>query len=1381
MTPVRLRVDDTQDDSGAPTFSWTVATLASGGSVNLTFTATVQAPTGAGNEYLNVAEVTASDQFDPDSTPDNDDGDQSEDDEDNASVTPEQADVSLTKVVSDATPNVGDSVTFTVTVANAGPDAATNVAVTDVLPAGFSYDVGSITGGDTQDDSGAPILSWTVTTLASGGSTDLTFTATVQAPTGAANEYLNVAEVTASDQFDPDSTPDNDDGDQSEDDEDNASVVPEQADLSLTKIVDDASPLVGDTVTFTLTLTNDGPDVATNVDVTDTLPIGFTYDAGSMAGGDGQDDSGAPILVWTVASLASGTSVDLTFTATVQAPTGAAGEYVNVAEVTAGDQFDPDSTPDNDDGDQSEDDEASTVSSPLEADLSLTKVVSDATPNVGDSVTFTVTVANAGSDTATNVVVEDVLPAGFTYDAGSIAGGDTQDDSAAPILSWTVASLASGGSVDLTFTATVQAPTGAAGEYLNMAEVTASDQFDPDSTPGNDDGDQSEDDEDNASVVPAQADLSLTKLVSDATPNVGDSVTFTVTVANAGPDTATNVAVEDVLPAGFTYDAGSIAGGDSQDDSTAPTFIWTIASLASGGSVNLTFAATVQAPTGAANEYLNVAEVTAGDQFDPDSTPDNDDGDQSEDDEDNASVAAPEVADVSLAKVVSDVAPAVGDSVTFTVTVANGGPDAATNVVVADLLPAGFTYDAGSIAGGDTQDDSAAPTLVWTIASLASGGSVDVTFTATVQAPTGATDEYLNVAEVTAADQFDPDSTPNNDDGDQSEDDEDAAGLLPGSVGLAKAVQSVVNNGDGSFTVSYLLTVENFGTAPIDNLEIIDDFVTQFALIAPSGFVASDGTLTANPSWDGTAGTNVLAAGQILAAGATGTVQVTVTVVPGANLGPHDNTATVTGTTPSGTPVSDTSTDGTDPDADGDDTDGTVDDDDVPDEDTPTPVSFDEAPAIGLAKDVFSGPTSNGDGSFDVTYRLVVENFGDVDLAGVQVSDDLATTYAAAVAWSVVSVGSTDFTVSGTYDGAGDIDLLTGVNTLVVGGSGTIDVTVRVTPGSDLGPYDNTATASGTSPAGTTVADVSQDGVDPDPDADGDPSDNSDPTPVVFPGLGGVSGTVWGDSDADGVIDPGEAGYGGVDVSLVDPGPDGVFGTGDDVVVATTTTDADGNYTFVDVAAGDYVVAVDVTTLPPGVAPTFDIDGGGDSIAAVTVPPGDFVEDVDFGYTDAFDVSIVKTVRGDAEPDGDLDFVLTVMNEGPGVAVGPFTVTDDVPDIFEVTGVVAPAGWSWTLTDNAVTLTFDGDLASGATVTIVISTVVVGDPGDQATNDASVSVDGPIEDSDDSNNDDDVVVTIGELPVTGTDLARIALLGVWLLLAGAVMAAAGARRRRMRG
>jgi hypothetical protein len=64
----------------------------------VTFDVTVEAP-GAGVDYLNVAEVTAADQFDVDSTPDNDDGDQSEDDEDNEGVSPQQADLELVKTV----------------------------------------------------------------------------------------------------------------------------------------------------------------------------------------------------------------------------------------------------------------------------------------------------------------------------------------------------------------------------------------------------------------------------------------------------------------------------------------------------------------------------------------------------------------------------------------------------------------------------------------------------------------------------------------------------------------------------------------------------------------------------------------------------------------------------------------------------------------------------------------------------------------------------------------------------------------------------------------------------------------------------------------------------------------------------------------------------------------------------------------------------------------------------------------------------------------------------------------------------------------------------------------------------------------------------------
>ena len=330
---------------------------------------------------------------------------------------------------------------------------------------------------------------------------------------------------------------------------------------------------IGDTLTYQFLVENTGDVTLTGVTVTDPL-AGLS----AIVCAPAQGSTLAPTETMTCAATYTVTSADT-----------AAGQIDNTATVQG---FAPDATP-------VTDDDSETVLT-ARADLSLVKSVSDPAPNVGDSVTFSILVTNGGPDVATSVAVADVLPAGLAYEAGSIAGGDGQDDSAAPTLTWTIDTMASGSSVVLTFTATVLAPTGAANEFVNVAEVTASDTFDPDSTPNNDDGDQSEDDEDNASVVPEQADLSLTKTVSDATPNVGDSVTFTVTVANAGSDTATNVAVEDVLPAGFTYDAGTIAGGDTQDDSAAPILSWTVASLASGGSTDLTFTATVQAPTGAA-------------------------------------------------------------------------------------------------------------------------------------------------------------------------------------------------------------------------------------------------------------------------------------------------------------------------------------------------------------------------------------------------------------------------------------------------------------------------------------------------------------------------------------------------------------------------------------------------------------------------------------------------------------------------------------------------------------------------------------------------------------------------------------------------------------
>lgn len=93
-------------------------------------------------------------------------------------------------------------------------------------------------------------------------------------------------------------------------------------------------------------------------------------------------------------------------------------------------------------------------------------------------------------------------------------------------------------------------------------------------------------------------DLDIAKSVDNNVPNIGDTLTFTLMVSNSGPNTATDLKVLDIVPAGFSYVPGSMNGGDIRDDSspTVSGLDWTINSLAASSSVSLTFQATVLAP-----------------------------------------------------------------------------------------------------------------------------------------------------------------------------------------------------------------------------------------------------------------------------------------------------------------------------------------------------------------------------------------------------------------------------------------------------------------------------------------------------------------------------------------------------------------------------------------------------------------------------------------------------------------------------------------------------------------------------------------------------------------------------------------------------------------
>jgi uncharacterized repeat protein (TIGR01451 family) len=242
----------------------------------------------------------------------------------------------------------------------------------------------------------------------------------------------NTAEVATADQPDADSTPGN--SVPSEDDQASVTLEGVQIDLELTQTVSANQVTPGDSVTFTITLVNQGPSDASGVAVSDLLPPGLAYESDLAQQGSFDPATG----IWTVGSLPVGASVTLEVTAIV----ATVGIHANTAQVSAANEPDVDSTPANDVA--AEDDQASVFVTATLIDLELSKSVSNPTPNVGSDVTFTITTRNQGPSAATGVVVGDLLPTGLDY-VSDTSGGAYDPASGR----WTIGTLPAGLGVDL--------------------------------------------------------------------------------------------------------------------------------------------------------------------------------------------------------------------------------------------------------------------------------------------------------------------------------------------------------------------------------------------------------------------------------------------------------------------------------------------------------------------------------------------------------------------------------------------------------------------------------------------------------------------------------------------------------------------------------------------------------------------------------------------------------------------------------------------------------------------------------------------------------------------------------------------------------------------
>ena len=187
-------------------------------------------------------------------------------------------------------------------------------------------------------------------------------------------------------------------------------------------------------------------------------------------------------------------------------------------------------------------------------------------------------------------------------------------------------------------------------------------------------------------VAQPGADLELKKVVDKTSADVGETVTFTVTLENKGPETATKIQVRDPVPSQLT-DIESSSGYNQA------TGIWTVLSLPRDTTAILTLTGELSS----GGTFTNTAELIAVDQMDADSTPNN--GDENEDDQASASVSVTKVADLDISKMADPDPVAPGRDLTYTLGVTNNGHSEATDVTVIDTLPDGVTFVSAAGAG----------------------------------------------------------------------------------------------------------------------------------------------------------------------------------------------------------------------------------------------------------------------------------------------------------------------------------------------------------------------------------------------------------------------------------------------------------------------------------------------------------------------------------------------------------------------------------------------------------------------------------------------------------------------------------------------------------
>ncbi|MHB8035289.1 cell surface protein [Clostridium botulinum] len=601
------------------------------------------------------------------------------------------------KTISTPVANVGETVTYTVTLENTYTSPLTNVFLKDNVPNGLLFVAGGVIVNGVSEESFDPNVGFTIPNIPGGSTATITFDAVVNAvPTP--NPALNTATINYSytpveggieNNFTVDSN-----------------TVPLEvravvADVGVIKTGSSNPVMSGEPLTYTIDVSNLGPGDAQNVVLTDTIPPEIT-------GAEFSTDGGVTFSPWS-GSFNIGTLLNQeTRTILIRGTVGsvAPGFITNTAEVTS-------TTPDPNLSNNTSTSVIEVNESTEEADVGVFKSVGLNPVPAGEVVVFPIRVSNFGPADAQNVVLTDTIPP-------EITGAEFSEDGGSAFSPWpgslVIGTLLNGETRDILIRGTVS-PT-AAGIISNTATVTSTT---PDPNPSN-----------NISTVdvevlaPVVADVSVVKTANPNPVMAGELLTYTINVTNFGPSSAENVVLTDVISpeitgAEFSTNGeetfspwpGSLNIGTLSAGETRTILIRGIVSPIATGIISNTATVTSTTPDPNPNNNTSTVEVEvipvvvgeADISVVKTASPNPvapGEADVSVVKTASPNPVAPEEADVSVVKTAITKRVRPGDTVVYTIVVSNAGPAAAQNVVVTDTIPPEIIRPEFSINGGLT-------------------------------------------------------------------------------------------------------------------------------------------------------------------------------------------------------------------------------------------------------------------------------------------------------------------------------------------------------------------------------------------------------------------------------------------------------------------------------------------------------------------------------------------------------------------------------------------------------------------------------------------------------------------------------------------------------